>query len=162
MSLARPIPEPSPANEFLSEHIELLRSSLRRLTGRDLVDGQPDPVAAAREVLEAPFVVLSHDAGTDPVFTYANRTALELFEMSFAEITQLPSRRSAEPLARAERERLLQQVSERGFIDSYRGVRIAKSGRRFMIEEATVWNLVDDAGIYQGQAATFAHWRFLD
>ena len=30
-----------------------------------------------------------------------------------------------------------------------------------MIERATVWNLVDEEGIFRGQAATFAEWKNL-
>ncbi|MEA3642760.1 MAG: MEKHLA domain-containing protein [Lamprobacter sp.] len=47
-------------------------------------------------------------------------------------------------------------VAERGFIDDYRGVRVSASGRRFMIEQASVWNLTDAQGRPAGQAATFA------
>ncbi|WP_295386086.1 MEKHLA domain-containing protein [uncultured Thiodictyon sp.] len=46
-------------------------------------------------------------------------------------------------------------------INDYSGVRVAASGRRFMIENACVWNLADAGGGYRGQAATFAHWRYL-
>jgi len=49
-------------------------------------------------------------------------------------------------------------VRDRGFIDDYAGVRVAASGRRFRIEQAVVWNLLDDAGQRHGQAATFEHW----
>lgn len=38
---------------------------------------------------------------------------------------------------------------------------IARTGRRFRIERATVWNLTDDAGRRCGQAATFRTWRYL-
>ncbi|WP_437377230.1 MEKHLA domain-containing protein [Inquilinus limosus] len=38
---------------------------------------------------------------------------------------------------------------------SYRDLRVAKSGRRFWIENATVWRLIDEAGTLHGQAATF-------
>jgi hypothetical protein len=31
-----------------------------------------------------------------------------------------------------------------------------------MIEQATVWNLLDDNGAFYGQAAMFKHWKFLD
>jgi hypothetical protein len=41
-------------------------------------------------------------------------------------------------------------------------VRVSKSGRRFIIEKATVWNLLDEVGAPCGQAATFGNWRFLD
>ena len=62
-------------------------------------------------------------------------------------------------MAREERERLLRRVADQGFIDDYAGVRIAADGRRFRIEQAVVWNLVDEAGTLQGQAACFHHWR---
>ena len=38
------------------------------------------------------------------------------------------------------------------------GVRISAGGRRFRIDRAVVWNLVDDEGAYRGQAASFAVW----
>ena len=41
------------------------------------------------------------------------------------------------------------------------GVRIAKSGRRFRIAQAIVWNLLDEHGARCGQAAMFEHWEFL-
>jgi MEKHLA domain len=55
----------------------------------------------------APFVVVSHDAGADPLFTYGNQAALELWEMSWEELTQMPSRQAAPAAERAQRARLL-------------------------------------------------------
>jgi hypothetical protein len=52
-------------------------------------------------------------------------------------------------------------VTANGFINDYQGVRISKTGKRFQIRNAIVWNLTDSAGIYQGQAACFADWEFL-
>ena len=49
----------------------------------------------------------------------------------------------------------------RGYIDDYSGVRISRTGRRFLIERATVWNLTDDRDQLCGQAATFHEWRYL-
>ena len=98
------------------------------------------------------------DTQRDPVFFYGNRAALDLFEMGAEEFVSLPSRFSAEPLVREERARLLAEVSARGFIDDYSGIRIAKTGRRFRIARATVWNLVDGIGAIHGQAATFSDW----
>lgn len=154
-------PEPSPNNDFLVEHSERLRSSYRRWTGRDLVDPALDPVAAARYLYHAPFVLLSHDTRDDPLFNYANLTAQCLFEMDWATITRLPSRLSAEALVWEERRRLLERVSRYGYIDDYQGVRITRSGRRFLIEGAMVWNVTDEQGVYHGQAARFERWRFL-
>lgn len=81
--------------------------------------------------------------------------------MSWSEFTRLPSRLSAEATNREERSRLMQRVTQEGFIDDYRGVRISARGRRFEIINATVWNVVDAKGEYRGQAAVFHHWQNL-
>ena len=73
----------------------------------------------------------------------------------------LPSRKSAEIPDRRERARLLDAVYTQGFIDDYTGVRISASGRRFRIDKAVVWNLVDQEGVYRGQAACFDAWVFI-
>jgi hypothetical protein len=151
--------EPCAANGFLGAHVRLLAASLRHWTGRALI---PPDVACddqARWLFAAPFAVLSHGSGADPLFTYANRTALTLFELDWATLVSLSSRLSAEPVARAERERLLAAVTARGYIDDYAGVRISRRGRRFSIQAATVWNLIEADGRYCGQAAMFAHWH---
>jgi hypothetical protein len=54
---------------------------------------------------------------------------------------------------------LLDAVRRDGYVSGYRGIRIAKSGRRFWIEDGTVWQLIDAGGVYRGQAAMFATWR---
>ncbi len=71
----------------------------------------------------------------------------------------LPSRLSAEASDRAERQKLLDEVTRNGFLSGYRGLRVAKSGRRFIIEDGVVWELIDRAGLRHGQAATFLSWR---
>jgi hypothetical protein len=43
-------------------------------------------------------------------------------------------------------------------VSGYQGRRIAKSGRRFLIQDVTVWNLVDADGILRGQAALIRRW----
>lgn len=100
------------------------------------------PIETAKGLYDAPFVVLAHDTAPDPVFFYANRQAQRLFEMTWAEMVALPSRHSAEPLAREDRQRLLDRVSRSGYIDDYTGVRISRAGKRFLIAKATVWNLL--------------------
>ena len=74
----------------------------------------------------------------------------------------LPSRLTAEPVHQSERARLLDTVASRGYIDDYRGIRISKSGRRFRIDNAIVWNVIDDTGSMRGQAAMFSTWKVLD
>lgn len=149
-------------NRFLVQHASCLLRSFRHWTGRELLESSLSEEERARALFYAPFGVVSHNTASDPIFNYANRTALSLFEMSWEEFTALPSRLSAEPVHREDRTRLLSEVSRQGYIADYRGIRIAKSGRRFWIEEATVWNLLDEANRHCGQAAMFSHWRYLD
>lgn len=147
---------PSPINDFQADHAALLAGSYRRLTGRELVEPGP---GLARRLFEAPFFLASHDTAPDPVLTYGNATALELFEMDWDGFTRTPSRFTAEEPNRAERARLLEQVGREGFIDDYSGIRISRTGRRFRIHRATVWNLLDESGARLGQAATFDDWE---
>jgi PAS domain-containing protein len=109
----------------------------------------------------APRVVLAAFGpfGNDHAFVYANALALDLFESTWDELVGQPSSTSAEPVHRDERRRLLDEVGRRGFIEDYSGIRISRRGRRFRICQATVFNLLDPAGAYLGQAATFAQWE---
>ena len=135
----------------------LIIQSLKHWTGRDLLPDTPQE-EIGRGLFEAPFVVVSHGTETDPVLNYGNRAALNLWEMDWEELTKLPSRYTAEAPNREERKRLLAAVTANGFIDDYSGIRISKTGRRFRIEQATVWSLVDENGRLQGQAAMFDEW----
>lgn len=152
-------PAQPPLTQELLAGTHLIVDSFARLLQRPLINAAAADVFAA--LWTAPRVVVAHGTGDDPIFFYGNRRALELFEMDFTAFTQLPSRLSAEPLQRENRARLLAQVSQQGYIDDYAGVRISRSGRHFMIEQAVVWNLVDDSGAIRGQAATFDRWRML-
>lgn len=154
-------PFPAPDNEYLQQHITLLCDSYQRLTGATLLSGCSQAMASGEYIFKAPFVVLSHTAMLDPIFNYANQQAMSLFAMTWQEICSTPSRLSAEPDSREERLRLLERVAEQGFIDDYSGVRIAKDGQRFLICQATVWNVVDEHGTQRGQAATFNDWQML-
>lgn len=151
---------PSPDNHFHQGHVELLLASYQRLLQKPLLESSNEP-ELGRRVYQAEFALLSHNADSDPLFNYANQTAQELFEFSWSELVNMPSRYSAEAVNRQQREQLLAQVSSQGFIDHYSGVRIAKSGRRFLIRNAVVWNVYDDNGRYYGQAAWFNDWEFL-
>lgn len=151
---------PGPANEYHQAHVVLLLESFQRLVGRPLLETS-SLASLGQQVFFADFALLSHDTQADPVFNYANKTALDLFELSWSELIVMPSHRSAEPVNRKERERLLARVSSVGYIDDYAGVRISKNGKRFLIQRAVVWNVVDRQGRYHGQAATFKDWKWL-
>jgi len=147
----------------LEQPTRLILSNYRRLFGRDLVEIQPGE-DEVQKLFDAPYAVLSAVGpfGTDHVFNYANRQALELFEYAWDELMGKPSSASAEPVHHDERRRLLDEVGKHGFIENYSGIRISKNGRRFRIKKATVFNLLDEEGTYAGQSATFADWERLD
>ncbi|WP_441228410.1 MEKHLA domain-containing protein [Tardiphaga sp. 20_F10_N6_6] len=138
------------------DFFRLLEVSFERVVGRPLVENGRN---AAWLYNQAPFAVLAHDDQLDPVFIYANRVAQACFEYSWEEFIGLPSRLSAEETNREERKRIMHAVSRSGVITNYSGVRISKSGRRFCIENGTVWQLVDEKGRGQGQAAIFTRWH---
>jgi predicted DCC family thiol-disulfide oxidoreductase YuxK len=138
--------------------------SFQHWTGRSLLPENElthDPELSAAALFGAKFVVVSHGTEADPIFNYGNQTALDLWEFDWAAFTQLPSRLSAEPVAQAERDRLLAQAQTQGYISDYRGVRIARSGQRFMIESVLLWTVLDEQGAPCGQAAMFANWQTL-
>jgi PAS domain-containing protein len=139
---------------------QLILVNYRRLFGNDLI-AINDPSHAARLLFEAPCAVLSAlgPFGSDHLFNYANRAALDLFEYSSGELMGKPSSASAEPVHRDERRRLLDEVGKHGFIENYSGIRISQTGRRFRIVNATVFNLLDETGHHLGQAATFEDWQ---
>ncbi len=149
--------EPGIANGFQAASATFILASHRLLTGQALLSIS-DKDDAGRALYDASLVVLAHDVASDPVFFYANRKAQQLFEMSWDEMVSLPSRHSAESPARSKRQRLLDQVARQGYIDDYSGIRVSKTGKRFLIERASVWNLMDAAGQVVGQAAAFATW----
>ena len=154
-------PAPDETNDLLADHANLLINSYRHWIGRDLIEPDRSALEQARALFEAPFVVASHGTGDDPVFNYANRSALALFETGWTEFTSMPSRLSAEPTEREERARLLDRVNRDGFIDDYSGVRITSTGRRFHVRRATVWNVIDADKAPRGQAVMFREWEYL-
>jgi hypothetical protein len=135
----------------LDARVALIAESFERLLGRQLVEG-PDVVEA---LWNAPQAVVAHGVEDDPIFFFGNCAALAAFETTFDEFTRLASRLSAEAPLRGERQALLDRVTSHGFIDDYAGIRISAKGRRFRIENAVVWNLIDEGGVRRGQAATF-------
>ena len=127
-----------------------------------LIEGASSEKDLGYQLFHAPFALVSHNTESDPIFNYANLKALELFELSWEAFTKLPSRLSAESVNQTERARLLAEVTQKGFIGHYEGIRISSTLKRFMIKNAVVWNLTTPDGLYQGQAACFAEWTFLN
>lgn len=115
----------------------LVNDSYRIATGSDLPQ-QP---------------ALAH--GADHRITWVNDAAARLWERSPQRFVGIPSRWTALPDDRTARAHAL---AGEGVIRGYSGVRVSATGRRFVIEDATIWPVLRDAHVV-GQAATFASWR---
>ncbi|MDQ0113967.1 MEKHLA domain-containing protein [Paenibacillus harenae] len=146
------------------EHALLLMDSYLRWTGRELVNRESvdDMTSSADVLFRAPRFILSHGTQADPVLNYGNALALKLWEMDWDKLTSTPSRLTAEPMERAERDRFFTLVTANGYVDDYTSIRISSTGRRFYIKQATVWNVIDEAGVYRGQAATFTEYSYIE
>jgi PAS domain S-box-containing protein len=121
--------------------------------------GEPFPLEA-RETTDAatrydgaPLGLLAHSAAADPLFTFANDTALRAFGYTREELIGMPSRLSAAAGADLEeRNRLFQALETHGHYFPYRGRRRRADGSAFWILDATIWNVTDDDGRRIGQA----------
>lgn len=140
-------PDPDPA------YARLLAESFARLTGRDL--GDP---------WKLPNPIVSHGTQRDPIFRWANPKALALWEMDWDAFTRLPSRQSAAdtPDVQADRARLLAEARKKGWVSSYRGIRVSATGRRFAIDATVLWTVRDANGVVHGQAALIGRIDRLD
>lgn len=141
------------------EQTRLLLDSYQHWLQEELIPRIGAPVEQAEALFTAPFVVVSHGTQNDPILNYGNRMALELWEMDIETLLKTHSRMTAEPMHRDERAELLKRTTINGYVDDYQGIRISSSGKRFRIDKALVWNLLDASGAYAGQAATFSAWE---
>lgn len=141
-------------------HVKLLLDSYQHWTGKPLIALSAEQ-SLADQVEKSNVVILSHGTEPDPVLNYGNRMARQLWEMDWEQFTSTPSRLTAEPLERKERERFFEKVTKNGWVNDYTGVRISLTGKRFSIIDAVVWNLLTEEGNYYGQAAAFTEYRYL-
>ena len=147
--------------EAIIRHTQRLLSSFKHWTGHSLLKASGSPDELAQALFEAPFPVFSHGVEPDPVYNYGNQKALELWELDWEQLIQMPSRYSAEPMEQAERLRLLHEVTTKNYVTNGRGVRISRTGKRYMVSDFTVWNLLNEENNYCGQAATFSQWTLI-
>lgn len=123
----------------LREFLEAALESHQRFVGSPLCRG----IDGVEELYDALFALLAHDAAPNPCFVYSNALALRYFESTWEAWLGTPSRYSAEALLRSEREEMLEKVKADGYFDGYRGIRISARGRRFKIEDALEWNVME-------------------
>ena len=148
-------------NPWVIVWTQYLLDSYARLVKQELIIREGISQEQAERLFKSPFVVASHGLQADPILNFGNQAALDLWEMDWEQFIQTPSRLTAEPVNREERARMLEQAKTHGYIADYRGVRISSSGKRFLVERATVWNIQKPDGTPLGQAATFSNWTYL-
>lgn len=141
-------------------HSLRLNHSFQHWTGVGLCSSKT-PEAIAYDLFHASFALLSHGTEADPILNYGNQQTLRLWEISWQDLTQMPSRLTAEPWVRQERAQLLHQAAQQGYIGNYQGIRISKTGRRFRIDNAEIWDVLNEQGLKCGQAAKFSQWQWL-
>jgi hypothetical protein len=152
--------QPSAVNHFQEDFVARLAASFDRATGGDLVrEAGLDPAALGQSAWEGRFALLCHN--NQAILTYANGFALDLWEMDWATMRQTPSSATAPPEDRAARALLLERVARDGFSRAYTGRRVSRSGRLFLIENATVWTCRDEKGAGFGTGAFFKSVSFL-
>ncbi len=140
---------------------QLLLDSYEKLLEHQLIERKGNAEEQAKALFFAPFVVVSHGKEADPIFNYGNQVLLDLWERGWDDLTKTPSRLSAEPILREERQRILETTATQGYLENYQCVRISRTGKRYKIEDMTLWNVLDNRDKYCGQAATFSQWSVL-
>ena len=147
---------PSPDNNYQQEHVLIMLENLKRWTGFDLIEKYGFSLdTLGEQVFNANFYILSHNHAVDPILTYGNDRVLRQWEISWAELTIMYSRNTANLADRSARLAAMAQVNLNNYISNYGGVRISKTGKEFRIIDATLWNLFDNKGNLYGQAAWF-------
>jgi len=146
--------------EAIARHSQRLLHSYQHWTGTSLLNVSGTPEEIAQALFEAPFVLASHGMEADPILNYGNRMALELWELSWEEFTRIPSCKAAEQAVQDERNGQLAQTTTKGF-HKFPAIRITSTGKRFQIEQVTMWNILDDQNQQCGQAALFCEWKFI-
>jgi MEKHLA domain len=147
---------PSASNNYYQAHLAIVLENLKRWTGYDLIQDYGFTLATlGTQVFHADFYLLSHNHAEDPILNYGNQRVLDLWEMSWEELIQRPSRETAKPIDRQARSDFMEQVRSQNYVSGYSGTRISKNGTEFRILDGTVWNVFSSDGNFYGQAAWF-------
>jgi hypothetical protein len=141
---------------------QILLDSYKQLLAKELIIRKGSKIEQAKQLFFAPFVVISHGIEADPIYNYGNKSGLILWERSWEELRKTPSRTSAEPLLREERQQLLTETKNQEYVINRQAIRISKTGKKYQINDITIWNLYNQKNKYCGQAATFSDWILLN
>ena len=103
--------------------------------------------------------IASHDS--NGLFNYLNKAALSLFKVTPDQVIGKSTKMTAPDSEQKERNALLNQVNSCGFIDNYKGIRVASDGTLFEIQNATIWNVLARDEELIGQAVLIYKYKML-
>jgi len=162
MSIGPSLSRPGAANSYQGEFVARVAESFAHVTGRSLYEEAGlDPKAPGRSAWMGGVALLTHRGDAGAMLNYGNGFALRLWECDWDALVALPSAATAPPEDIADRENLMRRVARDGFAGGYSGRRISRTGRLFVIENATVWRLIDRSGDSFGVGAFFRDYRYL-
>ena len=147
---------PGAENNFQDAFVQKVLASHLRVVGQPLLAG-----LTARDVWSGDFALLTHRGDAQAILNYGNRFVLDLWACDWAQFTITPSSATAPEDGRAERAAMMQQVVRDGFVRGYDGPRVSRTGRLFLIQDVTIWRLLDVSGGNFGIGAFFRQYRYL-
>ena len=132
-------PSPLWYSDAMVDHASHLIKSYYEVTGgKELVPMKilySDPTEAAKLLFFLPDrVVVSHGTQKDlegPVLNYGNSAALKRWGASWEELTNMPSKYTAEAIEQSARAEFMRTVTENGVVENYSGIRIALDKSRY-------------------------------
>ena len=152
---------PSFENNWRNDIAEIVMESHEHLLGSPILVDDNKFSSRSEALFNLRYAVLVHDTQPDPIFCYGNLAALKIFEYEWEGLLRVPSRKSAEQTEQSNRAKTMQKVQKTGYAESYSGVRVSSSGRRLLIQNTTIWNLIDTTQKPLGQAALIKEYRYL-
>lgn len=155
MTLGPVLAAPCAENNYQGAFVERVLASWVRMTGRAPIAKNP------ADVWSGDFALLTHRGGPDAMLNYGNKFALDLWDCDWDEFTATPSSATAPEEGRAAREAMMQQVIQNGFVTGYGGKRISRTGALFLIQDVTIWRLLDEGGEGFGIGAFFRQYQRL-
>jgi hypothetical protein len=154
---------PGENNDYHAPYIARVVRSFAHVTGKNLVrEAGLDTDALGKSAWSGQFALLTHRGDRLATLNYGNLFALRLWEMDWSQLTVTPSRETAPREASAARDLLMEKVAKDNFVTGYSGERASRTGRRFLIEDVTIWRLLDEKNQPFGMAAFFRRFRYLE
>ena len=156
MSLGPVLGLPAAENDFQNAFVQKVLASHARVTGSPLLGG-----LTARDIWFGDFALLTHRGGAEAMLNYGNQFALGLWECHWDQFIAMPSSATAPQEGRAARDNLMSRAVQKGFVTGYSGERISRTGKLFLIQDVTIWPLLEENGESFGIGAFFRRYQYL-